>query len=107
MRANYSHNVVARRLFVVRRSFSPSFSSSYYPPPLPISSVYFYSSGASGSFPLVYRLRALVLRDVTLSINMTDAAVISFLSPPFFFPFSFELSFIFIPLHTCLCTQLV
>jgi hypothetical protein len=38
-------------------------------------------------FPSFYRLRALVLRGVLLSIHMNDAAVVSFLSPIFSFPF--------------------
>ena len=65
--------------------FSKLLSSA--PPYLPPST--FYPSGPSGSFPLVYRLRALALRDVLLFIHMTDAAVISFLFSPNFLLFSF------------------
>ena len=96
-RSTRTINVVARRsLFVVRRSFRLSFSSSHYPPaPLPMFPPYIYSSGPSGSIP---RLRHLVLRDMPPSIRMTDAAVIAFLSPiPLF---SVERYRIFTPYQT-------
>lgn len=92
MRAKYSYNVVSRHsqsicrqtlvsplLFLQITILCPSLT-------LPLFFYPFWSLRFLS--PRFYRLRALVLRDVLLSIHMTDAAVISFLFLPNFFPFS-------------------
>jgi len=87
-RAKYSHNVVARHSrSICRQTLVPPslFLRVTIPPPLPISPpLVFIFLVPPVPFPSFYRLRALVVRDVLLSIHMTDPAAISFLSPHLF-----------------------